>query len=468
MPSFTSLKARRADSAAITISHTASRPSPPPIAVPFTRATTGAGKRSIESKTSANCPASHLLRSSVAWIAACIIGKSAPALNDLPAPVRITPASCSSRASSAKAAFKSESNCELSALCTSGRFIVSVAMRPLWLCSTSTVSYVDIRIAPLLHAEDAEGSFRQRRVQRGRDTQGQHRARIAWIDDTIVPQAGCAIVRIALRLVLFQDRAFKLRLLLRRHLLAARGQTLLAHRCQHACRLLAAHHRNACIGPHPELAGRIGASAHTIVARAERAADNHREAWYRRVGDRHHHLGAIFGDAAVFVLLANHKAGNILQKDQRSLALGAEFDKVRGLERAFGEENTVIGDNTDGIAHQACKAADQRRTVELLKFVETAAVHQACNDLAHIVAPAAIAWDDAIQLGGIVERRFRLSDLPGDILAPVEIRHDLAADRHGVFIVDRVVLDHALRLAVDIGPAQLLGSDVLAGCGLDQ
>ena len=54
IPSFTSLKARRALSTAITISLTASRPRPPPIAAPLTRATTGAGKALMRSKVEAS------------------------------------------------------------------------------------------------------------------------------------------------------------------------------------------------------------------------------------------------------------------------------------------------------------------------------------------------------------------------------------------------------------------------------
>ena len=39
-------------------------------------------------------------------------------------------------------------------------------------------------------------------------------------------------------------------------------------------------------------------------------------------------LGTIFGDAALFVLFADHETGNVLQEQQRYFALAAEFDEM--------------------------------------------------------------------------------------------------------------------------------------------
>ena len=47
-----------------------------------------------------------------------------------------------------------------------------------------------------------------------------------------------------------------------------------------------------------------------------------------RIGNGHDHLGAILRDAARLVLLADHEAIDVLQKDQRHSSLGAELDKV--------------------------------------------------------------------------------------------------------------------------------------------
>ena len=121
------------------------------------------------------------------------------------------------------------------------------------------------------------------------------------------------------------------------------------------------------------------------------------------VGDRHHHLRAILGDAAVLVLLADHEAGDVLQEDQRRLALAAQLDEVRRLERALGEEDAVVGDDADRDSpSDAREAADQRRAVERLELVEAAAIHQPRDHLAHVEALARIARDDAVEVARVV------------------------------------------------------------------
>ena len=66
---------------------------------------------------------------------------------------------------------------------------------------------------------------------------------------------------------------------------------------------------------------------------------------------------------AVLVLAADHEAGDVLQEDQRDVALAAQLDEVGALQRALREEDAVVGDDADGIAHDPREAADQRRAV---------------------------------------------------------------------------------------------------------
>ena len=69
----------------------------------------------------------------------------------------------------------------------------------------------------------------------------------------------------------------------------------------------------------------VGSNArpHAIVTRAVAAADNYSE--FRHIGARNrgHHFSAVFGYAFVFVLFTHHKAGDILQEQQRNFALAA-------------------------------------------------------------------------------------------------------------------------------------------------
>ena len=59
--------------------------------------------------------------------------------------------------------------------------------------------------ATSLHPEDAEGRLGNRRVQRGRDAEREHAARVERVDDAVVPQARGRVVRVALLLVLRAD-----------------------------------------------------------------------------------------------------------------------------------------------------------------------------------------------------------------------------------------------------------------------
>ena len=157
------------------------------------------------------------------------------------------------------------------------------------------------------------------------------------------------------------------------------------HRGQHARGLLAAHHRDARVRPHPQEARLVGAAAHAVVAGAERAADDDGELRDDRVGDGVHHLRAVLGDAAALVLLADHEAGDVLQEDQRDAAQVAQLDEVRRLQRRFGEQHAVVGDDADEKSVQPREAGDERRRVALLELVEARAVDHPRDHFAHVV-----------------------------------------------------------------------------------
>src|SRR5205823_2633670 len=94
----------------------------------------------------------------------------------------------------------------------------------------------------------------------------------------------------------------------------------------HACRLFAAHHRDAAVGPGKDEARIVGAAAHAVVAGTEAAADHDGDLRHRGVGDGLDHLGAVLDDAAALGLGADHVAGGVLQIDDRRALLAAELD----------------------------------------------------------------------------------------------------------------------------------------------
>src|SRR3546814_18588391 len=78
----------------------------------------------------------------------------------------------------------------------------------------------------------------------------------------------------ALLLILGADRSLESLLVVRRPVVAPRGAAVAADGGEHLGRLLAAHHRDARVRPHPEEARAVGAPAHAVVAGTEAAAED--------------------------------------------------------------------------------------------------------------------------------------------------------------------------------------------------
>src|SRR5205814_10509841 len=88
----------------------------------------------------------------------------------------------------------------------------------------------------------------------------------------------------ALRLILGADRLTEFIFFFGRPLPAAGLDVVTAELAQHHRCLLATHHRDPRIRPHPQEARRIGTAAHAVVAGTERAAYHDRE--LRHAGGR--------------------------------------------------------------------------------------------------------------------------------------------------------------------------------------
>lgn len=79
--------------------------------------------------------------------------------------------------------------------------------------------------------------------------------------------------------------------------------------------------------------------------------------------------------------MTHHKAGDVLQEDDRDVPLAAELHEVRGLQRRFGEEHAVVRDDPDALPVQSAEPGHNRVPVPFLEFVEPAPVHEACDHL---------------------------------------------------------------------------------------
>src|SRR5699024_2119107 len=95
------------------------------------------------------------------------------------------------------------------------------------------------------------------------------------------------------------------------------------------------------------------------------------------VGNGIDHLGSVLNDAALFAALADHKAGDILQKNERNLLLIAVHDKARRFIGRVRIDDSpylhlallsfsylaLIGYNTDTPAIHSCKTGNKRLPV---------------------------------------------------------------------------------------------------------
>src|SRR5690606_41928937 len=100
----------------------------------------------------------------------------------------------------------------------------------------------------------------------------------------------------ALVFVLLEDRLLELLFLFGGERLSGTFGLLTLDLGEHACGLLAAHHRDACVWPHPQETRIVGTSAHAVVTGAEAAADDYGEFRYLGAGHRSDQLGAVLGD----------------------------------------------------------------------------------------------------------------------------------------------------------------------------
>src|SRR6266404_430013 len=249
-----------------------------------------------------------------------IQARSAPAEKLLPLPARSTTRTAGSLASASSPSVTSAIKRSSKALWRSGRFSHRVAIP----------SAVSIRIWLMsLHPEHAEARLFKGGIERGKEAQTEHAATVRRRDDSVVPKPRAGVIRMPLLFILSADRCLEGFFLHRRPGLL---HIVLLDLGQHGRRLLATHHRDAGIGPHPEEAWTIGAPAHAVIARAETAADDEGELGYLRAGDRGHHLGTVLGDAAGLVFSPHHESRDVLQEDQRNAALGAKLDEMRALQ----------------------------------------------------------------------------------------------------------------------------------------
>src|SRR5512139_528504 len=266
------------------------------------------------------------------------------------------------------------------------------------------------------HPEDAVRRRGDRGVGGSGEAHAEHAAGVDRVDHAVVPQPRGGVVRRALRLVLLPDRGLEVLLLVRGPLTALGLDAVAADRREDGGGLLATHDRDPGVGPHPQEARVVRATAHPVVAGPERAADHHGELGYDGAGDRRDELGAVAGDAAVLVLPADHEAGDVLEEHERDAPLVAQLDEVGALEAGLAEEDAVVRDDPHRVAPDPREATDQRVAVQRLDLVDAGPVDDARDDLAHVVRGPGVGRHHVVEALGVFDRllgRVLLEDVAG-------------------------------------------------------
>ena len=239
--------------------------------------------------------------------------------------------------------------------------------------------------------------------------------------------------------------------------------------------MLASHHRNARIGPHPEEARAIRPAAHSVVSSAKGPANDDGELGDRRVGDGVDHLRPVLGDSSSLVLFSNHEASDVLKKDQRQPARLAKFDEVSALERALGEQDAVGCEDSYRESPNPCEGRHQGSPIKGLEFSKLARVNNALEQRTDVIALADVPREDPVNLIGGPERELRLEK---GRLQPAgrgsagegaqELERDLAGLVEGIFFGKGVVIGNSRDPAMDVGATELFRRDLFSGSGLHQ
>src|SRR5690606_16025487 len=233
-------------------------------------------------------------------------------------------------------------------------------------------------------------------------------------------------------------------------------------------RLIGAHYRDLALRPAEQCARIEGAAAHAVIAGAERAVRHHGEFRHFRARLHHDHLGAVLGDAALFVFLADHVTGDVLQKYEWRMVLIAQLHKVRGLQRAVVEQHAVVAEHADLVAPDIREAADHRLAVIRLVFGKTAAIDDTRDHFAHIELLLDVVGDDAVQLVWVVIRIFRGFSLRREFGFLFPLHGNLAADGDGLALIAREIIAGATDAGVHTRTAEFIDSYVFAGRGFNQ
>ncbi len=84
---------------------------------------------------------------------------------------------------------------------------------------------------------------------------------------------------------------------------------------------------------------------HAVITRASASSKNHSELWHLCACHSRHKLRPILRNSAFLRVAAYHEAADVLEEDERNVALRAELDEMCAFQGGFGEQDAVVGEN---------------------------------------------------------------------------------------------------------------------------
>ena len=106
----------------------------------------------------------------------------------------------------------------------------------------------------------------------------------------------------------------------------------------------------------------------------------------------------MLGDPFALSRAAHHKAGDVLQKEQRDGAPVAELDEVGPLLGAVAVQHAVVGEDPHLHAADPGKAGDQGSAEQRLEFVKLGAIHQSGDQFSCVIGALETGAHQAVEL----------------------------------------------------------------------
>jgi hypothetical protein len=114
----------------------------------------------------------------------------------------------------------------------------------------------------------------------------------------------------------------------------------------------------------------------------------------------------VFGNAFVLILLANHKASYVLQKNEGYFSLGAYLNEVSTFLGALTEQNTIICYNSHLLIVYFSETCQQCGPILFLVFLKLWTIQYSPQNISTIKCLSVIRWNNVVELLYVVKRFF--------------------------------------------------------------